>query len=185
MDYFFARLLPESFVEDLPRMAACVARWSLTHAGELCAILRISNSCSRPPTFLLALLVSCFAADACRNFSYDCSSTHIVLHLLYTSAVKRGTFVVTCYTSFHVSFFTGKEKRETDFKLKERVFILSTSIPVSRPERSLSSHNNDFKCAFLCLISRLTFKHDLTDCTASSVPLFFFHNSFFMHFTIT
>lgn len=35
VDYFFARLLPESVVEDLPRMAACVARWSLTHAGEL------------------------------------------------------------------------------------------------------------------------------------------------------
>lgn len=81
-----------------------------------------------PPTFLLALLVSCFAADACRNFSYDCSSAHIVLHLLYTSAVKGGTFVVTCCRSFHVSFFTGKEKKETDFKLKERVFILSTSI---------------------------------------------------------
>lgn len=138
-----------------------------------------------PPTFLLALLVSCFAADACRNFSYDCSSAHIVLHLLYTSAVKGGTFVVTCCRSFHVSFFTGKKKKETDFKLKERVFILSTAILVSRPERSLSSHNNDFKCAFLCLVSCLTFKQDLTDCTASSVPLFFFRNCFFTYFTIT
>lgn len=35
VDYFFACLLPESVVEDLPRMAACVTRWSLTHAGEL------------------------------------------------------------------------------------------------------------------------------------------------------